>query len=112
MQYYTYQVTENTVDGYETAVTYDTATDGAEDATVANGADGSNEYTATITNTHRPLLPFTGGPGVNLLLLLGLLLVLAGLAVAIHKTRKNMQDDAEKLQVQSNCHKVGAGETL
>lgn len=60
--YYTYKVEEQAVANYDTAISYD-----------------FRGYTATITNTHMPLLPMTGGKSDWVYVLGGLMLILLGL---------------------------------
>ena len=60
--YYTYTVEEEAIEGYSTEISY--------------SADG---YTATIRNTHRPLLPFTGGAGDLIYIVFGLAVAAIGL---------------------------------
>ena len=70
--YYAYTVEEEAVEGYATEITY-----------------SSDGYTATVRNTHRPLLPFTGGLGDALFLLIGVGSIL--FAITVFRRRKEPQ---------------------
>ncbi len=70
--YYTYSVTEAEIDGYKTSI--DVSKDG---------------FTFTITNSHFPGLPNTGGLGNHLFYLIGMLLILVYLGM---RYRKYMED--------------------
>lgn len=77
LHYYTYTVQEKPVDGYSTTYEYS-----------ANNANATDKYVATVTNTHLPALPDTGGMGMQVLAALGLLLLLVGAAAALHRSRR------------------------
>jgi LPXTG-motif cell wall-anchored protein len=72
--YYSYSVEEKSVDGYATTISYD-----------------STGFVATITNTHQPELPFTGGIGDWWYVAVGL-----GLLLVVLATRKRRRDSGGK----------------
>ena len=76
--YYTYSVTEAEIDGYTT--------------TIKTSDDG---FTFTITNSHFPSLPDTGGYGSYLIYLIAVLLFLVYFVMRYKKCKKNKK--AEKL---------------
>ena len=76
--YYTYSITEATVDGYTT--------------TIDKSQDG---FTFTITNRHFPGLPDTGGYGSYLIYLIAVLLFLVYFVMRYKKCKENKK--AEKL---------------
>lgn len=65
--YYTYQLTEKEVDGYLTTI------DSSEDG-----------FTITITNSHIPFLPDTGGTGTYVFTFIGMI----GIAAVLYSLRK------------------------
>jgi hypothetical protein len=70
--YYAYTVEEEGVEGYSTEITY-----------------SSDGFTVTIKNTHRPFLPFTGGFGDWLFILIGVGSIL--FAVTAFRRRRTVQ---------------------
>ena len=62
--YYAYTVEEEAIPGYETDIAY-----------------SSDGFTATVRNTHRPILPSTGGFGDWIYILCGAFFVIIGLTV-------------------------------
>ena len=78
IHYYTYSVTEKEIDGYTT--------------TIKKSDDG---FTFTITNTHFPGLPDTGGQGRNFIYLIAILLFLVYFIMRYKKIKETKR--AEKL---------------
>lgn len=68
--YYTYQLTEKEIDGYST--------------TIESSEDG---FTITITNSHIPFLPDTGGMGTYVFTFIGMIAILA-VFYSLRKGRK------------------------
>ncbi len=82
LYYYAYTVREVTVAGYATTYTESSAI----------SAPGAVEHVFTVTNKHRPELPFTGGVGDGIFVTAGVGL----LAIALRKPRKRKRGRYER----------------
>lgn len=84
IHYYTYSVTETKIDGYTT--------------TIKKSDDG---FTFTITNTHFPGLPDTGGQGRNFIYLIAILLFLVYFIMRYKKIRETKRAENYKRKIQT-----------
>ena len=89
IHYYTYSVTEAKIDGYTT--------------TIKKSDDG---FTFTITNTHFPGLPDTGGQGRNFIYLIAILLFLVYFIMRYKKIRETKRAENYKRKIQTKRRKM------
>ena len=89
IHYYTYSVTEAKKDGYTT--------------TIKKSDDG---FTFTITNTHFPGLPDTGGQGRNFIYLIAILLFLVYFIMRYKKIRETKRAENYKRKIQTKRRKM------
>ena len=89
IHYYTYSVTETKIDGYTT--------------TIKKSDDG---FTFTITNTHFPGLPDTGGQGRNFIYLIAILLFLVYFIMRYKKIRETKRAENYKRKIQTKRRKM------
>lgn len=89
IHYYTYSVTEAKIDGYTT--------------TIKKSDDG---FTFTITNTHFPGLPDTGGQGRNFIYLIAILLFLVYFIMKYKKIRETKRAENYKRKIQTKRRKM------
>ena len=89
IHYYTYSVTEAKKDGYTT--------------TIKKSDDG---FTFTITNTHFPGLPDTGGQGRNFIYLIAILLFLVYFIMRYKKIRETKRAENYKRKIQTKRRRM------
>ena len=89
IHYYTYSVTEKEIDGYTT--------------TIKKSDDG---FTFTITNTHFPGLPDTGGQGRNFIYLIAILLFLVYFIMRYKKIKETKRAENYKRKIQTKRRKM------
>ena len=89
IHYYTYSVTEKEIDGYTT--------------TIKKSDDG---FTFTITNTHFPGLPDTGGQGRNFIYLIAILLFLVYFIMRYKKIRETKRAENYKRKIQTKRRRM------
>lgn len=89
IHYYTYSVTEKEIDGYTT--------------TIKKSDDG---FTFTITNTHFPGLPDTGGQGRNFIYLIAILLFLVYFIMRCKKVKETKRAENYKRKIQTKRRKM------
>ena len=89
IHYYTYSVTEAKKDGYTTTI-----------------KKSDNGFTFTITNTHFPGLPDTGGQGRNFIYLIAILLFLVYFIMRYKKIRETKRAENYKRKIQTKRRRM------